>query len=176
MEYNAPYITLDYLLKNHAVGQMRTGKAKQFVFYFGDVVMKGPYDEKNSTRVPSMNERSAVFTEWNVPHVVRLKQWVRNGDGLFAVFRNKAFGRGEQEVPYNRMQTQVTIESFGQGLTYNTVLNSPLLDLLHVIKSSGVRSEMTKKIYERCETLLIALCVEFILRVEAALPAYPWIC
>lgn len=139
--------SLSDALACYPAGQLRTSKSKQWVFLDGDYAWKGPYTP--GTRLDNVRNRSAIFTAWNTPCVVKMIDAVETPDGTFVRFPNLMIG-------YPLTIRSVT-ETF-TGLTYQVVDNAPVTDVRAVLPAKDW-------IPAAAEDLLLALCHCFILGV-----------
>lgn len=75
--------TLSFLLANCYAAQKRTGKNKQFVFYNGDEVWKGPYSQD---KIDMIMHRSQMMKIWKTPLIVHPLR----SEGEWVIFPNIA--------------------------------------------------------------------------------------
>jgi hypothetical protein len=111
---------LQWAIKNLPVGQRRTGRQKQFVFLYDDIVVKGPY-QPNYTKLTNLVNRSKILKQINADffiHPIRVIDG--NNNTRFVVFDNLAKNYAHK--------TELNQESFS-SYSYNIIERNTLIKL-----------------------------------------------
>lgn len=147
--------TLELALEQLIVAQKRTGKSKQYVFYLGDDVVKGPFTKSDksdkSTRLNNIRLRSKIFDQWKTPLVVKPTSEFEVGGDIYVVYPNLSAGHEIESESYN--------EEFS-GITYNVAK----LDTVPVVPVTTALKQ-NPWIYDEAQDLILALVHCYILGV-----------
>lgn len=141
---NKMSFNLSLALQQLIVGQKRTGKHKQFVFFYGDYVIKGPFS--STGRIENIKTRSTIFTAWKTPCVVKYINEFKSDDpepNIYVMYDNIMKQYKLESEPYH--------ESFS-GLNYNILKNPPIVSVNTLIDKKGY-----EWITNNAEDLLLAV-------------------
>lgn len=137
-------------LSESITGQKRTAARKQHVFFYDDIVIKGPYKKENAEKV---FERAKVFRDWETPCVVLPLEKIERPEGIFISFPNL--------MKDYELSCEDHKESFGNQISYKILKDPPVYNINQAIKTGE------KWIFEKDKIvpLLLGLCHCFLLNV-----------
>ena len=127
MKHGVPL--LQYLLSNYFVAQKRTGRNKQFVFYCGDKIYKGPYSKD---KIYVILSRSETLKKWGTPLIVHPLEV----EGDFLVYPNLAKDYAITEYEVNTESFTSTVGNAKQTHTYKVAKRVGLDKVNNVLETN----------------------------------------
>jgi hypothetical protein len=152
-------------LRDYPVGQQRTARGKQFVFYLGkwlarpekskpgkfrpgDYVIKGPY--LSGDKITNLKQRVRQFKKWQTSFILYPEHFFEADGGTWVIYRNLAT---------QDLTTATHTEKFGDQLSYQ------IAERTEVMKLSDVLKKGAKWPLKQAQKLLLAYVEMFLLNV-----------